>query len=237
MPHRAPAVAQEHAVVEHDVLVLAGGGGTRLGGVDKARLEVAGRPLLARLLEGLTPARQVVVVGDTAVPEGVLRTVEDPPGGGPVAGIVAGLGALARTSDEGTAPRLTDADRGPAAWTLVIAVDQPAAAEAAPDLLTAARTAGPEIELLCPHDATGHPQWLLAAYRTEALLRALAPHGSGHGVSVRRLVADLRTGGVTTAHVGDIDTWEDHAAWQARLAASGDGPDRPAGPGDGRHTV
>ena len=64
-------------VVGHDVIVLAGGGGTRLGGVDKAALEVGGRPLLHRVLEGTRRARRVVVVGATAVPDGVLRTVEE----------------------------------------------------------------------------------------------------------------------------------------------------------------
>lgn len=223
---------KEHPRVAHDVVVLAGGGGTRLGGVDKARLEVGGRPLLVRVLQGTTHARRVVVVGDTPVPVGVARTLEDPPGGGPVAGIVAGLRVLA-SSDASAAPRTAPvgghSTGGPAPWTLVIAVDQPSAAEAVPDLLAAARAAGPETDLVCPDDASGHPQWLLAAYRTAALTGALAPHGSGHGVSVRRLVAGLRIEVVDTPHLGDLDTWEDHASWQARL---GHQPDETA-PADG----
>src|SRR4051812_33904528 len=35
---------------EYDAIVLAGGGGRRLGGVDKATLEVGGRTLLDRVL-------------------------------------------------------------------------------------------------------------------------------------------------------------------------------------------
>ncbi|QDO88714.1 hypothetical protein FNH13_10555 [Ornithinimicrobium ciconiae] len=204
-----------HPIPEHDLIVLAGGGGSRLGGVDKAALTVGGRSLLDRVLEAAEAARRTVVVGAVRTPPGVLQTLEDPPAGGPVAGIAAGVAALAVATG---AARSTAA----APWTLVIAVDQPTAAEAAPDLLTAAGVAWPQIDLVCPHDASGHPQWLLAAYRTASLRRALVPFGSGHGVSVRRLVAGLTIGDVDTGHQGDIDTWEDHAAWQERLSTPPD---------------
>ncbi|NLG20761.1 MAG: NTP transferase domain-containing protein [Actinomycetales bacterium] len=196
-------------VVGHDVIVLAGGGGTRLGGVDKAALEVGGRPLLHRVLEGTRRARRVVVVGATAVPDGVLRTVEDPPGGGPVAGIAAGLAALRQGS-------------GLPEWTVVLAVDQPGAGQAVSGLLAAAATAAPDTDLVCPHDDEGHPQWLLAAYRTAALTRALEPLGTGHHVSVRRLVSALTIADAAVVGVGDIDTWEDHAAWHQRLSGEPD---------------
>lgn len=192
---------------EHDLLVLAGGGGSRLGGVDKASLQVAGRRLLERVLEAGATSRRTVVVGAVRVPAGVMRTLEDPPGGGPVAGIAAGLAALTHDA--------------PAPWTVVIAVDQPEAAMAVDELLTGAGRAGAEVDLLCPHDETGHPQWLLAAYRTSALRAALEPLGSGHGTSVRRLVAGLRAVEVRSAHVGDIDTWTDHRAWEQRLSPPG----------------
>lgn len=191
-------------VPEHDVLVLAGGGGTRLGGLDKSALTVGGRTLLDRVLETAGAARAVVVVGPVTVPEPVLQTMEEPPGGGPVAGIAAGLAALAVRGE-------------PAPWTLVIAVDQPEAAHATIDLLRAATDAGPDVDMVCPQDETGHPQWLLAAYRTPALTAALRPWGTGHSVAVRRLVAGLRSTLVETTHVGDVDTWEDHARWQARV--------------------
>lgn len=189
---------------EHDIIVLAGGSGTRLGGVDKAALEVAGRRLLDRVLDSAAAARRVVVVGPVSVLEPVLQTVEEPPGGGPVAGIAAGMMTLAALP-------------GSVAWTLVLAVDQPQAAAAVTDLLEAAAHAEPDVEMVCPQDTTGHPQWLLAAYRTAALASALDRIGTGHGTSVRRLVADLTWAPASAAHVGDIDTWQDHAAWQARL--------------------
>nr|WP_306238730.1 MULTISPECIES: NTP transferase domain-containing protein [unclassified Ornithinimicrobium] len=186
---------------------MAGGGGTRLGGVDKSALEIGGRTLLDRVLEAAAAARHVVVVGSVAVPEHVLQTVEDPPDGGPVAGIAAGVAALARTAD--LAP-----------WTLVIAVDQPEAAQATVDLLRAAASAGPDVDMVCPQDETGHPQWLLAAYRTGSLTAALLPFGTGHSIAVRRLVAGLRAIGVHTSHAGDIDTWQDHTDWQARVTSA-----------------
>lgn len=194
----------------HDALVLAGGRGSRLGGVDKAGLVVAGRSLLDRVLDATAGAETTVVVGPVSVPAGVLATTEDPPGGGPVAGIAAGLAALP----------------GDAPWVLVLAVDQPDAAAAATALLGALDEAPATTDALCHLDAEGHPQWLLAAYRRPALEAALAPHGTGHGVSVRALVAGLRFAHLDRGaeHVGDVDTWADHLAWEERLTRGTMGP-------------
>ena len=94
---------------EFDAIILAGGRGSRLGGVSKADLVVGGRRLLDVVFEAVRRARTTVVVGPVAVPDGVLVTVEDPPGTGPAAGIVAGLEAVER----------------PAEWTVVLACDLP----------------------------------------------------------------------------------------------------------------
>lgn len=86
-----------------DVIVLAGGTGRRLGGACKPDVLVAGRRMLDHVLDGVAglrgrglPAGRVVVVApqQVALPDGVLRALEDPPLGGPVAGVAAGLGAL-----------------------------------------------------------------------------------------------------------------------------------------------
>lgn len=196
-------------MLEHDVVVLAGGRGSRLGGVDKARLQVGGHPLLEHVLAATGAARRVVVVGAVQVPDGVLRTLEDPPGGGPVAGIVAGLGALSGGGDPGPA-------RSPS-WVVVTAVDQPGAAVVVPTLLAEAAEVTAEVEAVCHLDESGHPQWLLAAYRRPALEHALAPHGTGHGVAVRRVVGALRFAHLPpTADAADLDTWADHAQWERR---------------------
>ncbi|GAA4678488.1 molybdenum cofactor guanylyltransferase [Phytohabitans rumicis] len=73
-------------------IVLAGGAGRRLGGVDKPALFVGRRSMLDRVLAASTIATQRIVVGSVGeVPPDVLTTVEDPPGGGPVAATAAGL--------------------------------------------------------------------------------------------------------------------------------------------------
>ncbi len=76
-------------------MVLSGGGATRLDGVDKAALEHEGRTLLEHALAALGAASEIVVVGPVA-PTGrpVTFTRETPPGGGPLAGLSAGVAAL-----------------------------------------------------------------------------------------------------------------------------------------------
>jgi len=76
-------------------IVVAGGKGTRLGGCDKAFLEIAGEPIIVRTLNTLQAiCSQTVVV--TRHPErfralGTEVTVDVYPGAGPLAGIHAGL--------------------------------------------------------------------------------------------------------------------------------------------------
>lgn len=205
--------------VRVDLLILAGGRGERLGGQDKAALEVGGRTLLDRVLEGAEQlGGSVVVVGDTPVPDGVARTLEDPPDGGPVAGIAAGLVAL-DAADAGDGRGAAGGDARPAAWVAVVAVDQPGAAQALAVLRTALPGLSVSVDAVSHEDDGGHRQWLLALYRRPALEAALRRLESPRGVSVRRLVADLRwhvvEGG--TEHVGDVDTWEDASRWEGRL--------------------
>ncbi|MFD5631680.1 DUF6457 domain-containing protein [Streptomyces sp. NPDC127072] len=80
------------ALLPYDAVVLAGGAARRLGGVDKPAVRVGGRALLDRVLAACADASNTVVVADprpTARP--VLWAREDPPGGGPVAALDAGL--------------------------------------------------------------------------------------------------------------------------------------------------
>ena len=99
-PAAAPATgaarAEGRAAAAFDAVVLAGGTARRLGGVSKPDVELAGRRLLDHALAATAGARRVVVVApaSVAVPDGVTRTLEDPPHGGPVAGLAAGLAAL-----------------------------------------------------------------------------------------------------------------------------------------------
>ncbi|WP_176984721.1 molybdenum cofactor guanylyltransferase [Asanoa ishikariensis] len=76
-------------------VVLAGGSARRMGGNDKPSVVVFGRSMRDRVLDALGAAEPTVVVGGNVdVPAGVGYTREEPPGGGPVAAVAAGLAAV-----------------------------------------------------------------------------------------------------------------------------------------------
>ena len=187
-----------------DAVILAGGRGSRLGGVSKADLIVGGVRLLDRVLEATEGASTKVVVGRVEVPDGVLLTLEDPPGTGPCAGIVAGL----------------DAVSSPAEWTLVLACDLPDATPAVATLLEAVAAETDEgVEGYTVAGREGEAQWLLGLYRSTAIRRAAYEYGDPRNRSVRRMLAPLRLKivGPGGTHAEDIDTWADHARWNAHL--------------------
>ena len=84
-------------------VVLAGGTAARMGGVDKAAVELHGRTLLELALDALVDAAEVVVVAPAPVPTSrpVTFVCEDPPRGGPVAGLRTGVDALQRRPARG----------------------------------------------------------------------------------------------------------------------------------------
>lgn len=216
----------------HDAVVLAGGRGRRLGHAHKPEVRVAGRPLLDRVLDATRRAGRVVVVGPPELGRPGLRTVlEDPPDGGPVAGIDAGVRAL--EGEPGT----------PADRVLVLACDVPLAAEVVPGLLAAARRR-PDADVAWAVDAEGRGQPLLAVYRRDALVAALERRRRDGGVRdcpVRRLVAGLSAETVRApgGEAADVDTWQAVADLARTLrrrtdvtdatppAPAPDGPDEP----------
>lgn len=177
-------------------IVLAGGRSQRLGGVDKSRLLFRNRSLLTHALTAGSRCCHQVVAGpaELVVPDSVGLVQEDPPFGGPVAGIGAGVAELQR--------------RGCAAeWVMVTACDHPLAEAAAMQLFDAAAGDLDGIDLIAPVDASGHTQNLFALYRRSALHRALARVSGGRNLSVRRLVAGLGTRSpvLTDGLLDDID--------------------------------
>jgi molybdopterin-guanine dinucleotide biosynthesis protein A len=188
-----------------DALVLAGGEGRRLGGVVKADVALAGRSLLDRALDATVAARHVVVVGPASLARpGVPTVLEDPPLGGPVAGIAAGLDALLAAGSP------------PPDEVLVLACDMPFAAAAVPALRRALAASaegddGP-VDGAALVDADGYRQPLAGVYRTASLRRAVdacRADGGVHGRSVRSLVTALRLADVVDpAAARDADTWE-----------------------------
>lgn len=178
-------------------VVLAGGTAARLDGADKSALEHDGRSLLAHALEATAAADETVVVGPvtpTARPVSFAR--ESPAGGGPLAGLAAGVAAL----------------RGPSTLVAVLAVDMPHVTAATLDRLLAAAAAG------------GHGAWLVDDEGRRQLAgvvrRASVPApDDAHGLPMRRLMdladtVDVPAEGVEAA---DIDSWDD----VARLRGAG----------------
>jgi molybdopterin-guanine dinucleotide biosynthesis protein A len=186
------------AVQELGAVVLSGGGAARLGGADKASIEVGGRTLLEHVLAALAGAAEVVVVGsEVPTSRPVTFTREDPAGGGPAAGLHAGLQSFSR---------------GPQV-VVVLAVDMPLVSADTVDRLVAALDDDHDGAALV--DPGGRLQPLCAAYRFGSLERAFGATGSptGHGLAMRQLLAGLRL--VEVAGVGDetrdLDTWQDLA--------------------------
>jgi molybdopterin-guanine dinucleotide biosynthesis protein A len=149
-------------------VVLAGGRAARLGGRAKPQLEVGGRTMLAAALAAVADAAPRVVVGPPQPgPRGVVVVREQPPGGGPVAALRAGLAAV-------------DTD-----VVAVLAGDLPfVRPQLVRDLRE--RLTGDGVLVV---DDTGRDQLLLGVWRTAALRTALG--GTGGPTSVRRVVAPL----------------------------------------------
>ncbi|MEV1081678.1 NTP transferase domain-containing protein [Streptomyces sp. NPDC050211] len=192
----------------YDAVVLAGGAARRLGGVDKPGVRVGGRALLDRVLTACAGARSTVVVADprpTARP--VTWAREDPPGGGPLAALDAGLRHT-------TAP-----------YVVVLSADLPFLDERTVGRLLATLWDGPADGAVLT-DPDGRDQPLVAAYRARALRRGLAAltqeHGGLTGLPLRRL-----TGGLDLTRVPDpvasfdCDTWDDIATARARIREHG----------------
>jgi len=170
-----------------DAVVLAGGSGRRLGGIDKPALQVAGSSLLERVLTAVAAAARVVVVGPPrALPPELVQVREQPPGGGPGAALVAGLPHV-------TAPALA-----------VLAADLPRIGGAVVHALRAAAV-GHDGALLVDDD--GVDQVLTGVWSTPALRAAL----DGHDLTDRPLRPLLRSLDVVRVPAADagVPGWTD----------------------------
>lgn len=213
-------------------LVLAGGQGVRLGTLSKADLHPGGRRLLDRVLDALTPfvsgTTVVVAPESVVVPPGVRRTMESPAGGGPLAGIGAGLAVIA--GQRALRPRNTgntSDDR-----VVVCSVDTPGVAVLVPRLLdalaraqddtgTTSPTPGPAPDGAVILGGSPEPfrQYLQGVYRLDALAALLGGEPTLHGRGVARVISRLRLVEVdaTAEECRDIDTVDDVAWWDRRL--------------------
>jgi len=149
-------------------VVLAGGRAARLGGRAKPQLEVGGRTMLGLVLDAVADAATRVVVGPPQpTPDGVRVVREEPPGGGPVPALRAGLAAV-------------DTD-----VVAVLAADLPFVTAAVVQELRS-RLTGDGVLVV---DATGRDQHLLGVWRTAALRAAVADVRGP--TSMRAVLADL----------------------------------------------
>lgn len=189
-----------------DAVILAGGRGERLGGIDKATVVIDGVTLLDRVVTAASDANRVICVGperDTSRP--VLWTREQPPGGGPVAALAVGLELVV------------------APVVVVLPVDLPFVT---PDVVSSVvrpledASSAPATAAMA-EDAGGIHQPLLAAYRTETLRARMGSLGDPTGASMKDLMAGLDRVIVPAPDASqDIDTLEDLDLARARLDRS-----------------
>lgn len=182
-----PTVSSQSAT---SAIVLCGGGSRRMGGVDKTRSLLGVTTVLDHLLDTMPSCWDIVCVGEERpTNRAVSWRRESPPGGGPVAGIAAGLVAVVSSV------------------CAVVGGDMPFAAAALPTLVDALN-AQPGLDAVLAADPDGRTQPLLAAYRTEAL-RAALPREPG-GARLMAVVDSLVTGTVACEAqvILDVDTPE-----------------------------
>ncbi len=169
-------------------VILAGGTAVRLDGADKAGLEHDGRTLLEHALSAVEAAVEVVVVGaEVPTSRPVTFRREDPPYGGPAAGLLAGRAGLLRPRD-----------------LVVLAVDMPRVTGATLGRLRAAAEGRDGAVLVGPD---GRRKLVLAL--TDAAFER-AP-SEAHNLPIHVFTRDLDLAEV--AAEGDeargVDTWED----------------------------
>jgi molybdopterin-guanine dinucleotide biosynthesis protein A len=192
-----------------DAVVLAGGAARRLGGVDKPALRVGGTTLLDRVLDACSGAGATIVVGP---PRPTLRPVrwtrEDPPGGGPLPALAAGLRETA------------------AQVVLVLAADLPFLTEATVHALLDQVTGNADGAVLV--DSEGRENPLVAAYRTASLRRGFQlleqDHGALAGLPLRLLTARLELGRLPDPGglaCYDCDTWDALNTARSRIREHG----------------
>ncbi|MGW4646754.1 nucleotidyltransferase family protein [Kitasatospora sp. NPDC004289] len=187
-------------------LVLAAGGGRRLGGRPKALITRQGRPLLSHALTVVREggcAGAVVVLGAAAeqvraaVDTGASVLVDNPDWEG-------GMGSSLRAGLAALPPDATAA--------LVMLVDTPGVTPAAVARLLAAHAAGAELAAAGYHGRRGHPVLIGARHFAEAAAGAVGDAGA-RALLAAHPVELVECGDVAVPD--DLDTPEDLARWGA----------------------
>ena len=202
-------------------IVLAGGRSSRFG-TDKLSARLHGCRLIDLVIDGIPTEIPIIVVGPDPAP--IRRPVEvvreEPPFGGPVAAIEAGLRKVA-TARVG-----------------IIAADMPGAAPYLEELVC---DLPGDADGLIPVDESGRMQVLCGAYRTTSLQAAIARIGTTgtSGLAMQQVTTGLRMHAVPwpLGRTWDVDTPADLLLGEHILAIEPengiDDEDREAGNGEG----
>lgn len=198
-------MAYQHIRPTMALIVVAGGASQRMGGTDKALLQVDGRSYLQHVISEAAPhCVETVIVGprrDLDPGNAVNWTVEDPPGSGPLAGLAAGFAAL----------------RSQATHCAVLSCDAPFAGRTLPRLLAhliSLREKGKPCDAVLAQDGAGYPQPLIAVYDRPAAdyaLKRLHADNRIENSPLRLLRQSLRTAALEISDLEslDVDTTAD----------------------------
>jgi molybdopterin-guanine dinucleotide biosynthesis protein A len=154
-------------------VVLAGGRGSRLGGREKGEIRLQGRRLIDIVVGAAleTGSEKVIIAGDVEA-EGAVSIREEPPFGGPAAGLAAAL------------PHLESE------WILLLACDLPHARLLCHLLFESFREVDPETDgLVALHE--NRVQWLAGLYRRRSIEAALARFGEAADASMKDLFGPM----------------------------------------------
>lgn len=186
---------RQHWAMYTDAIVLAGGRATRMGGIDKPALVVAGRRMLDTALNAVAGCDRIVVVGPHRddLPSSIVQTQESPAGTGPVAALASGLSAL---------------DESPGDVVILLAADLPSLDAATVSNLVASLRADPDAGAAFAADEAGRLQFLLSAWRRTALAARLAALPGLENLPMKALVPDRHVT-LVCAGVADCDTTAD----------------------------
>jgi molybdopterin-guanine dinucleotide biosynthesis protein A len=199
-------------------VIVAGGRGSRMGGRDKPGLLVGDRSLLTIAIDAAGDCPIVVVGPARDLPVGVLATTEEPAGGGPAAGVAAGVAALPPLPtgaliavlaadlpgiDRRTLQRLAGAIRTGPATVESVAVGSVSRGGAADGAVLV--------------DVAGRRQNLIGVWRADRLAAAIAMRPHWHGAPLHALLSPLTVLEIRgrNRETDDVDTPDDWRRWQS----------------------